>query len=118
MSTIASPATTALPAAAVTSGVTDLLRLAAGDGLADPHYITVSVGPRYGGTVGAAGFQFPPELPSAAAVARWAARFGGETETSYSDGREGREMWVTAGFGWNGIEVLAYACIPVADEPT
>lgn len=118
MNTTTSPVTGALPAAALTSGVTDLLRLAASDGLPAPHYISVSVGPRYGGIAGDAGFQFPPEPPSAKIVTRWAARFGGETQTTYQDGRHGREMWVTSGFEWNGIKVIAYAHIPVADETT
>ena len=99
-----------LPIAALMIGVHNLLQ--EGADLPQPRHVCVS---ELGQHID---LQFRGEQSGQQAITQWAHRFGGATGSQpYEDGHLGPRTFVTATFGYCGLDVRAYAFIP-ADPAT
>jgi hypothetical protein len=86
-------------------GLADLLRAA--DGLGLPHYAAIP-------TPGYLSLQFAPEPASLKAIARWAQRFGGVLVGDNRLNHRNQECtYAAVTFDHSGVEVCAYAYVPV-----
>ena len=93
-----------LPIAGLVVGVVNLLDEAAD--LPQPRYLSVS-------DLQMVSLQFPPERESIRAITRWVRRFGGVVTSEHRVSGDGPELWCRASIDYYGIEVSAYAHIPV-----
>jgi hypothetical protein len=83
------------------------------DGLALPGYITIH------GASQAYGLQFAGSEASYEAVTSWALRFGAVLASDDHTGQDGQlSKYVRATFDFSGVEVQAYAFIPVTATGT
>ena len=99
-----------LPIGALVACALDLMR-ETGD-LPQPRYISIHQSTQ------ALGLQFDPETPSLGSVARWAKRFGDVLVSKPEEGEHGPETWCRTDFDYYGVEVCAYAHIPVTKTGT
>jgi hypothetical protein len=95
-----------IPIGALAVGLCDLFQRAAD--LPAPSSVTL-----YGGGIDCMTLQFVPEPASDKAIALWARRFGGEVTRKVHTDDRGRERWVKARFDWRGVDVDAFAHIPL-----
>jgi len=93
-----------LPIGALVACALDLMQEAAD--LPQPWYIAIH-------QTQAISVQFPPEACSLDSVARWAKRFGDILVSKPGEGVDGPETWCRTDFDYYGVEVTAYAHIPV-----
>jgi hypothetical protein len=98
-----------IPIGALAVGLCDLLDQA--KDLAQPRYITIS-------DTQSIGLQFGNDQASLKAIDRWARRFGSEVTTSVRNDDNGPWQWVTTTLDWFGVEVVAYAHIPLTNSGT
>jgi hypothetical protein len=97
-----------IPIGALAVGLCDLFQHA-GD-LPAPSSASI-----YGG-IECMTLQFEPKPASAKAIASWARRFGGVVDISTKTRGTvsgGRERWVKTRFDWYGVDVDAFAHIPL-----
>jgi hypothetical protein len=90
-------------------GMTDLFKKA--DGLALPRYVSIFESQAFR-------LQFAPDGASRA-LAAWAQRFGAELASDPHTGQDGQRFtYVHTDFEFFGVEVVAYAFIPVTTTGT
>jgi hypothetical protein len=94
-----------LPIGALVACALDLLR-ETGD-LPQPRYMTIHHSTQ------AIGLQFEHEAPSLMNITRWALRFGSVLVSRPGEGPAGPVTWCSTEFDYYGVEVSAYAPIPV-----
>jgi hypothetical protein len=96
---------------ALAVGLCGLFRAA--DGLGQPHYVAIHESTQH------FGLQFAPVRGSLRAVASWAQRFGGVLVSEKTrDHSEQECTYAGTTFDYNGIEVTAYAYVPVTATGT
>jgi hypothetical protein len=96
---------------ALAVGLVDLFKKA--DGLTLPHYACIHESTQY------FSLQFAPVAGSLKAVAGWAQRFGAVLVTDKGlNAQKQKCTYVTATFDFFGIEVNAYAYVPVTETGT
>ena len=93
-----------LPIGALVACALDLMQEAAD--LPQPWYIAIH-------QTQAIGLQFEHEAPSLMDITRWALRFGSVLVSRPGEGVDGPETWCRTDFDYYGVEVTAYAHIPV-----
>ena len=108
-SSSAAPDLPPLPIGALVACALDLMQEAAD--LPQPWYIFIYRSQ-------AISVQFPPEAHSLDSVARWAKRFGDVLVSKPGEGVDGPETWCRTDFDYYGVEVCAYAHIPVTKTGT
>src|SRR6516225_9031744 len=99
-----------LPIGALVACALDLMR-ETGD-LPQPRYITIHQSTQV------IGLQFEDEAPSLMDITRWALRFGSVLVSRPGEGAAGRVTWCSTEFDYYGVEVSAYAPIPVTATGT
>jgi hypothetical protein len=95
-----------LPIGALVAGAMNLLEL--GYDLPQPRYITVS-------RTQCIDLQFASDESGAAAVTRWAQRFGGVLTSEPHEGSNGPQICCEVRFDFYGVRVEAYAMIPAVN---
>ena len=99
-----------LPIGALVACALDLMR-ETGD-LPQPRYITIHQSTQV------IGLQFEDEAPSLMDITRWALRFGSVLVSRPGEGADGPVTWCSTEFDYYGVEVSAYAPIPVTATGT
>ncbi len=94
---------------ALAVGTVDLL-LQASD-LPQPHYVTISA-------TGHIDLQFTPDKSGAAAISKWATRFGGVLTNKPIQHRGAARILCKAQFDYCGVHVGAYAIVPAGTATT
>ncbi len=94
-----------LPMGALAVGLASLLQEAAD--LPEPQFITVSDTQHID-------LQFAGNPASLRTLTRWALRFGSVITSQPCQGDTGTETWCRTEFGYYGVEINAYAHIPVS----
>ena len=107
----AAPELSSIPVSALVVGLSDLLRAA--DGLGLPHYVAIHATTKH------FSLQFAPDRASLKAIARWAQRFGGVLVSENRLNAKQQEcMYAGVTFDYSGVEVSAYAYVPVTETGT
>jgi hypothetical protein len=99
-----------LPIGALVACALDLMQETAG--LPQPRYITIHQSTQ------AIGLQFEPEACSLMNITRWALQFGSVLVTKPYEDERGPATWCQTDFDYYGVNVHAYARIPVTETGT